>query len=447
MATAAGRGRQRDLEPIAGYVVRPRPRYPVGVDLAEPTTRHLTFLFADVEGSTRLTERHGTDAGAALSRYHDLVASTAGQHGGRLFERIGDGAYASFPNAVQAVAAADRLQTAIGDHDWGVIGRLRIRIALVTGDVEVRGDRYYGRALFRAARIQALAKGGETLLSGTTVDEIAGALPEGTLLRDLGTQRLRDVPEPERVFALVHTSRARPGDGSSEGSGNGQESKNGQGIESVTDEEGPIRVLLVDDHAVVRRGLRGFLELLKDFDVVGEAENGREGVAAADRLVPDVILMDLLMPEMGGLDAIAAIKQAHPEIEIVAVTSFIEEEKVTSALEAGASGYLLKDAEAEEVAQAIRAAYNGEVHLDPAVSRLLAQRLRQRKDAEPVEPLTAREKEVLSQLAKGASNKEIAFELGITERTARTHVSNILGKLALASRTQAALYAVEHKLV
>jgi DNA-binding NarL/FixJ family response regulator len=239
----------------------------------------------------------------------------------------------------------------------------------------------------------------------------------------------------------VHTSRAPHAGARTDAS------EQRQGIERVTDEEGPIRVLLVDDHAVVRRGLRGFLELLKDFDVVGEAENGREGVAAADRLVPDVILMDLLMPEMGGLEAISAIKQSHPEIEIVAVTSFIEEEKVTSALEAGASGYLLKDAEAEEVAQAIRAAYHGEVHLDPAVSRLLAQRLRARKDAEPVEPLTAREKEVLSQLAKGASNKEIAYELGITERTARTHVSNILGKLALASRTQAALYAVEHKLV
>jgi DNA-binding NarL/FixJ family response regulator/class 3 adenylate cyclase len=416
------------------------------VDLTQPATRHLTFLFADVEGSTRLTERHGAEAGAALSRYHDLVASAAEGHGGRLFERIGDGAYASFPDAVQAVAAADLLQTAVGVQDWGPIGRLRIRIALVTGDVEVRGDRYYGRALFRAARLQALAGGGETLLSSSTVDEMGGSLPEGTVLRDLGTQRLRDVPEPERVFALVHTSRARPGDGSPDESGT-DESESWQGIDSVIDEEGPIRVLLVDDHAVVRRGLRGFLELLKDFDVVGEAENGREGVAAADRLVPDVILMDLLMPEMGGLEAIAAIKQAHPEIEIVAVTSFIEEEKVTSALEAGASGYLLKDAEAEEVAQAIRAAYHGEVHLDPAVSRLLAQRMRQRKDAEPIEPLTAREKEVLSQLAKGASNKEIAYELGITERTARTHVSNILGKLALASRTQAALYAVEHKLV
>ena len=406
--------------------------------------RRLTFLFADVEGSTRLMERHGTDAGAALARYHDLVASTAADHGGRLFERIGDGAYASFPDATSAVVAADRLQSAIYAHDWGPIGRLRIRIAVVTGEVEVRGDRYYGRPLFRASRLQALGSGGETLLAGTTVDEVGSALPAGTVLRDLGTQRLRDVPEPERVFALVHTSRAS---GPDEPGERQRTDITRQGTEILADEEGPIRVLLVDDHAVVRRGLRGFLELLKDFDVVGEAENGREGVAAADRLVPDVVLMDLLMPEMGGLEAIAAIKQAHPEIEIVAVTSFIEEEKVTSALEAGASGYLLKDAEAEEVAQAIRAAYHGEVHLDPAVSRLLAQRLRQRKDAEPVEPLTAREKEVLSQLAKGASNKEIAYELGITERTARTHVSNILGKLGLASRTQAALYAVEHKLV
>jgi len=403
--------------------------------------RELTFLFADVEGSTRLAERHGAAAGVALARYHDLVAEIADRHGGRLFERIGDGAYASFNDAGDAVQAADEIQTAIGDEDWGPIGRMRIRIALVSGEVEVHEDRYYGRALFRAARLQALASGGETLVSGVTIDRMGGRVPEGAVLRDLGQQRLRDVPDPERVFALVHTSRARSTDAPE------LETDEQQGTVRVTEEEGPIRVLLVDDHAVVRRGLRGFLELLKDFDVVGEAENGREGVAAADRLVPDVVLMDLLMPEMGGLEAIAAIKSSHPEIEIVAVTSFIEEEKVTSALEAGASGYLLKDAEAEEVAQAIRAAYNGEVHLDPAVSRLLAQRLRQRREAEPVEPLTGREKEVLAQLAKGASNKEIAYELGITERTARTHVSNILGKLGLASRTQAALYAVEHKLV
>ena len=212
-------------------------------------------------------------------------------------------------------------------------------------------------------------------------------------------------------------------------------------------EAAPIRVLLVDDHTVVRSGLRTFFDLLDDIEVVGEASDGSEGVAMTRRLKPDVVLMDLLMPNMDGVTAIGRIKAELPETEIVTMTSFIEEEKVTAALEAGASGYVLKDAEAEEVAQAIRAAYNGEVHLDPAVSRLLAQRLRQRREAEPVEPLTGREKEVLAQLAKGASNKEIAYELGITERTARTHVSNILGKLGLASRTQAALYAVEHKLV
>jgi DNA-binding NarL/FixJ family response regulator len=193
--------------------------------------------------------------------------------------------------------------------------------------------------------------------------------------------------------------------------------------------------------------LRGFLELLDDVEVVGEADNGQAGVEAASRLTPDVVLMDLVMPELDGIGAIAAIKGARPETEIVALTSFIEEEKVTAALEAGASGYLLKDAEADDVASAIRAAYHGEVHLDPAVARLLAQRMRARKEPEPVEPLTDREKEVLGLVGKGLANKEIAYRLGITERTARTHVSNILGKLGLASRTQAALWAVENKLV
>jgi DNA-binding NarL/FixJ family response regulator/class 3 adenylate cyclase len=404
-------------------------------------SRHRTFVFADVEGSTRISEQHGAAAGVALARYHELVAAAAERHQGRIFERIGDAAYAVFEDAVSAVAAADEVQALLWDEDWGPIGRVRARVSVAGGLVDEHSGRYYGRPLFCASRILALAAGGETFLAGGTVEEVGRRLPTGTMLRDLGLQRLRDLPDPEHVFALVHTSRGRAEDPPHD------MAQLSQGSHTVTEQEGPIRVLLVDDHAVVRRGLRGFLELIKDFEVVGEAENGREGVAAAERFAPDVILMDLLMPEMGGLEAIAAIKEKHPEIEIVAVTSFIEEEKVTSALEAGASGYLLKDAEAEEVAQAIRAAYNGEVHLDPAVSRLLAQRLRQRKEPEPVEPLTAREKEVLSQLAKGAANKEIAYELGITERTARTHVSNILGKLGLASRTQAALWAVEHKLV
>jgi DNA-binding NarL/FixJ family response regulator len=206
-----------------------------------------------------------------------------------------------------------------------------------------------------------------------------------------------------------------------------------------------IRVLLADDHSVVRRGLRGFFELLDDIEVVGEAEDGRRAVELAEALRPDVVLMDLLMPGMDGIEATAEIKRRLPDVEVVALTSFIEEDRVTAALEAGATGYLLKDADADDVALAVRRAQAGEVHLDPQVARLLARRIRSRRDdAPPHEPLTDREREVLALVAKGHSNKEIAARLSITERTARTHVSNILGKLDLASRTQAALWAIDH---
>jgi DNA-binding NarL/FixJ family response regulator len=210
----------------------------------------------------------------------------------------------------------------------------------------------------------------------------------------------------------------------------------------------PIRVLLADDHAVVRRGLRGFFELLDDIEIVGEAGDGREAVDEVERLSPDVVLMDLLMPVMDGIAATAEIKARFPEVEVVALTSFIEEERVTAALEAGATGYLLKDADADDVAVAIRRAHEGEVHLDPQVARMLARRIRTRREDAPAhEPLTEREREVLALVARGHSNKEIATLLDITERTARTHVSNILGKLDLASRTQAALWAIEHNAV
>jgi DNA-binding NarL/FixJ family response regulator len=212
--------------------------------------------------------------------------------------------------------------------------------------------------------------------------------------------------------------------------------------------DGPrIRVLLVDDHGVVRRGLRGYLELLDDIEVVGEAENGLIGVEMSAQLVPDVVLMDIVMPQLDGIGAIERIKAAQPGVQIVALTSFIEEDKVLAAIESGASGFILKDADADDVAAAIRAAYHDEVHLDPAAARILAKGMRARNEGQPVDALTERELEVLSLVGHGRSNKEIATDLGITERTARTHVSNILGKLDLQSRTQAALYAVERKLV
>ena len=217
-------------------------------------------------------------------------------------------------------------------------------------------------------------------------------------------------------------------------------------------EEAPIRVMLVDDHGVVRRGMQAYLAMLDDMQVVGEATDGQQAVEHLERLsaegnLPDVVLMDLVMPRMDGIAATATIKERWPEVEVVALTSFIEEEKVQAALQAGAAGYLLKDAEADEVATAIRAAHRGEVHLDPAVAKRLMQSLRTPKSQEMVEPLTDREREVLVLVAQGETNKQIARQLGISERTARTHVSNILGKLGLASRTQAALYAVREGLV
>jgi DNA-binding NarL/FixJ family response regulator len=216
----------------------------------------------------------------------------------------------------------------------------------------------------------------------------------------------------------------------------------------------PIRVLLVDDHAMVRRGMRDFLSLHGDLEIVGEAADGAAAIEQAAALRPDVVVMDLLMPGVDGIDATARIKAADPDVEIVVITSFVEEARIVAALEAGASGFLLKDAEADELAAAIRAAASGEVHLDPAVAGIVARRMRSRpggvagggSDEDALGSLTARERDVLGAVARGLSNRAIADELGITERTARTHVSNILAKLGLTSRTQAALLAVQHGL-
>jgi len=211
-----------------------------------------------------------------------------------------------------------------------------------------------------------------------------------------------------------------------------------------------IRILIVDDHAMVRRGMRDFLGLHDDLEVVGEAADGAAAIALVDELQPDVVVMDLVMPVLDGIEATARIRATHPDVEIVVITSFIEEERVVAALEAGASGFLLKDAEADDLAAAIRAAALGEVHLDPAVARIVASRMRSRAaggqgaEPDPLASLTGRERDVLAGVARGLSNRAIAEELGITERTARTHVSNILSKLGLASRTQAALVAVQH---
>jgi DNA-binding NarL/FixJ family response regulator len=209
----------------------------------------------------------------------------------------------------------------------------------------------------------------------------------------------------------------------------------------------PTTVFIVDDHAVVRQGINAYLAEIDGMETVGDAAGGEDAIRkirllAADGRMPDIVLMDLTMPGEDGVAATRRLKEHLPEIHVIVMTSFAEPERVRAALEAGAAGYLLKDAEADEVEKAIRAALSGELYLDAAVARRLTNSMLTRET--PAEPLSPREREVLSLVGRGFSNQEIAEALVISERTARTHVSSILFKLGLSSRTQAALWAIKN---
>ncbi len=205
-----------------------------------------------------------------------------------------------------------------------------------------------------------------------------------------------------------------------------------------------IRIVVTDDHAVVRQGLRMFLELDPELEVVGEAANGAEAIALAKELAPDVVLMDLLMPVMDGITAIGRLREETPEVEVIALTSVLEDASVVGAVRAGATGYLLKDTNADELRRAVKAAAAGQVQLSPeAATRLM----REVRAPEKPETLTERETDVLRLLAEGQANKEIARELGIGEKTVKTHVSSILAKLGVQSRTQAVLHAMKAGLI
>ncbi len=199
-----------------------------------------------------------------------------------------------------------------------------------------------------------------------------------------------------------------------------------------------IRILVADDHGVVRQGLKMYLELDPELEIVGQAVDGAEALRLARELKPDVVLMDLLMPAMDGIAATKAIRSELPDVEVIALTSVLEDAMVFDAMRAGATGYLLKDTDAKALCQAVKAAAAGQVQLSPQVAERL---IREVPAPESPEKLTGRETEVLRLLARGRSNKEIAADLSIAEKTVKTHVSHILGKLGVSSRTQAALHA------
>jgi DNA-binding NarL/FixJ family response regulator len=212
----------------------------------------------------------------------------------------------------------------------------------------------------------------------------------------------------------------------------------------------PIRVLVVDDHAVVREGLRTFLELQDGIAVVGEAADGEQAVAQATQLEPDVILMDLVMPRLDGIGAMRELRARSSPSRVIVLTSFLDDERLMPALQAGAAGYLLKDVEPAELARAVRSACADEALIDPTVAARLLHTLSSRESAggagDGIEHLTRREREVLELIALGHSNKRIALELGVAEKTVKTHVGHLLAKLGVTDRTQAALFAVQHGL-
>jgi NarL family two-component system response regulator LiaR len=218
---------------------------------------------------------------------------------------------------------------------------------------------------------------------------------------------------------------------------------------------GKIRVLIVDDHAVVRQGLRMFIEMQGDMEILGEASNGNEAVEMSARLNPDVILLDLLMPEMDGVEATRRILEINPQARVLILTSFGEDDKVFPAIRAGAQGYLLKDVQPFDLVQAIRETHQGKAQLHPDVARRLMravsddtidQKPKGTSSPKEVDSLTDREREVLDLIAQGFSNREIAEQMVISEKTVKTHVSNLLDKLGLDDRTRAAIWALKHGL-
>jgi NarL family two-component system response regulator LiaR len=208
-----------------------------------------------------------------------------------------------------------------------------------------------------------------------------------------------------------------------------------------------ITVLVVDDHAVVREGLRTFLQLQDGIEVIGEAGDGEEAVRQAERLRPDVILMDLVMPRLDGVGAMRELRRRLPASRVIVLTSFADDDRILPAIQAGAAGYLLKNVQPQELARAVRAAHAGEALLDPAVAARLVEAIAQTPGEHPAERLTPRERQVLELIGRGLSNKRIARELGVAEKTVKTHVGHVLAKLGVADRTQAALYAVRNGLL
>jgi DNA-binding NarL/FixJ family response regulator/class 3 adenylate cyclase len=390
----------------------------------------VTFLFSDIEGSTLLLRRLRERYADVLDDHHRLLRSAFSEHGGHEIATEGDSFFVAFSDPGAALAAAASAQRALAGHPWPAQAEVRVRIGIHTGAVSVSDGRYVGLAVHRAARICGAGEGGQVLISQTTRSLLDDHEPEavGLSLNDLGERTLKDFDRPVRIYEVLATDRppAQP----------------------------CIRVLIADDQVLVRTGFRMILEAEKDIEVVGEAADGAEALAEARRARPDVVLMDVRMPELDGIEATRRLlaDEASPS-KVVMLTTFDMDEYVYEALRAGASGFLLKDVPPEQLIVGIRSVASGDALLAPSVTKRVVEEFVRRppESARPAPPeleeLTERELEVLKLIARGLSNAEIAKELFVSDATVKTHVARILMKLSLRDRVQAVVYAYENAVV
>jgi DNA-binding NarL/FixJ family response regulator/class 3 adenylate cyclase len=386
-------------------------------------TGTVTFLFTDIEGSTRLLKEVGHATYEELLATHRRLLRAAIEQGdGVLVDMQGDGCLAVFRSGVDAVGAAAAAQRSLATHSWPESRAIRVRMGLHTGDARVGDEGYIGLAVHHGARVAAAGDGGQVLLSSMTAGLVAHQLPPGVHLRDLGERALPDV-DAERLFELVV-----------------------DGVPERVARAGAIRVLIADDQALIRGGFRMILETQKDIDVVGDAEDGIEALRLVAELAPDVVLMDVRMPKLNGIEATRRILTGPNAPRVLVLTTFDMNEYVYEAMSSGASGFLLKDVRPEQLIEAVRTVAHGDALLAPTITRRLIEEFTSRPPAEShaseeLSQLDERELEILKLIAEGQSNGEIAEALSIGERAVKAHVAEILAKLDLRDRAQAVVLA------
>jgi len=434
--------------------------------MPELPTGTVTFLFSDVEGSTELLRTLRGGYADVMADHERLLRSAFEDAGGHEINTQGDSFFVAFRKPKDAVGAALEAQRAIGSHEWPEGAEMRVRIGIHTGEATVAGDRYVGLGVHRAARLCAAAHGGQVLISQTTQalleedEELLGELDFG----DLGPRSLKNFDRPVRIYQLLapdlpaefpdlRVDEGVQARGSTE-LADRHEVAQAEEASSGEDVTSRVRVLIVDDQALVRTGFRMILDAEEDMDVVGEGANGKEAIDEASRLNPDVVLMDVRMPELDGIEATRRLlADGGVDSKVVMLTTFDMDEYVYEALRAGASGFLLKDAPPEQLVEGIRAVCSGDALLAPSVTRRVIEEFVRRppeavRTAPPeIEELTPRECEVLKLIARGLSNAEIAKSLVVSETTVKTHVARVLMKMGLRDRVQAVVMAYESGLV